>query len=665
MTVQTNTNSISYVGNGSTVHFDYDFLILDASHLKVYFEDALQTSGYVVSGVLSQTGGTVAFASAPGVGVKITLTRSVPFLQLTDYQPYDAFPADSHERALDLLTMMAQQLKDASDRSMQYPVGGDKWDAKGNEIINVGDGGSDTSAPNIGQVKSLIALLAGPDSAAQLRADLAEDSGLSIVGFSPALPGSENVNASRFLPQTSPLSYGAFFNGTDDDTAGINKAIAAKGPNQYCMVRFPEGANAKIAGTVLVPSGVKVDLNGCIVNGVGTNTLFEGGKWVGSSVVSNFNDAPETSLVVDAWIGNGLVQECMSAVKINNWVAGCRVHNLRGYHVNQMLHEKRSFYCEFHNLMAWEPLNGTLLPCFHWETAIQAQGAKRCFAVGYTKGHTIQGPNDMESFDTCGAEGCVDGVYITGTASLGGGGSGLTLRNWYLENNGTAIKADPAYNYENVDIDNCFFNENFVTLEGPTILSGRFGRMNKVKTSVARPGNVNMLGNQAGLKGFIFELEEIADSVNRTTPTIDTVGRFFVGPNVRIERVVTLTNGSGLPYARNVESPSIPVERITGNQFGVVPNNTVPFCETFYSAPTLNVKTQVPYQDFAMVSYNIAISDNTGGPYWVRGVVMGDQVFPLSVGQKTVTLQNSGGFLQLNISAFTGAATYRGVVKHL
>ena len=58
MTVQTNTNSIAYVGNGSTVHFDYDFLILDARHLEVYFGDVLQTSGYVVSGVSSQTGGT-------------------------------------------------------------------------------------------------------------------------------------------------------------------------------------------------------------------------------------------------------------------------------------------------------------------------------------------------------------------------------------------------------------------------------------------------------------------------------------------------------------------------------------------------------------------------------------------------------------------------------
>lgn len=166
MTVQTNNNSISYVGNGSTVHFDYDFSILDASHLKVYFGDALQTSGYVVSGVSSQTGGTVAFAVAPPNGTNIILIREVPFLQLTDYQPYDAFPAESHERALDLLTMMAQQLKDELGRTMQYPVGSNKLDAKGNEIINVGTGSNGTSAANINQVKHLIASEVGDDPSA-------------------------------------------------------------------------------------------------------------------------------------------------------------------------------------------------------------------------------------------------------------------------------------------------------------------------------------------------------------------------------------------------------------------------------------------------------------------------------------------------------------------
>jgi hypothetical protein len=498
-----------------------------------------------------------------------------------------------------------------------------------------------------------------------LRDNLRKSSGASNVYYSPGLANSSAVPLSSFLPKTSPISYGAKFNGVDDDTDGINKAIAAKGPGKYCSIQLPEGADVKILGTVLVPSGVKVHWNGSILVGSGTNVMFEGGKWSGSTIVSSFNDAPEASLTVDAEIGGGLAQNCSSVVRINNWVAGCRVYNIRGYQVNQLLHQKRSFYCEFINLLAWEPLNSSALPCFVWDGAIQAMGVRRCFAVGYLKGHVVRGPGDMDSFDCCGAEGCVEGLYLTGNAALGGGTSGLNVENWYFENNATAIKADPAYTYEKLVIDKCFFNENFVLLDGPTVLSGKFGKNSKIKTSVAKPGNINMLGNLAGRDGFDIELDEISDTANRTSATIDTAGRFFVGPNVRIQRIVTLTDSSGVPYARNIERPNLPIVKITGRQFGTIPTNTIPFCETYYAAPTLNVKTQVPFEDFAMVSYNIRVVDTTGGPYWVRGIVMGDQAFPLSVGQKTVTTQNNAGMLQLNISVFSGAATYAGIVKQL
>lgn len=154
MTVQTSSNSISYIGNGSTTNFDYDFLVLDASHLKAYFGDVLQTSGYTVGGVGSSGGGVVSFTSAPPAGTNVVLVRNVPFLQLTDYRPYDAFPAESHERALDVLTMMAQELKGELERTIQRPVGGNKWDAENNEIINVATGSLGTSAVNLSQLKS-------------------------------------------------------------------------------------------------------------------------------------------------------------------------------------------------------------------------------------------------------------------------------------------------------------------------------------------------------------------------------------------------------------------------------------------------------------------------------------------------------------------------------
>lgn len=304
MTVQTNNNSIAYVGNGSTVHFDYDFLILDDDHLKVYFGDVLQTSGYVVSGVLSQTGGTVAFAVAPPNGTAITLTRSVPFLQLTDYQPYDAFPAESHERALDLLTMMNQQLKDASDRSMQYPVGGNRWDAKNNEITNVAEGMSDSSAPNVGQVISLITNLAGPDSAAQLRAELAAASGVDLVGgavkaallsasggagvvglahnvaYAAASAGYRLVNAVYI----TDAPFNATPNTGTDQTANIQAAVAhAYSFSKPKMIVIPHGTFT-VDGGIDFPAGKTP-----VVMGLGESSVLQ--RSVGSNTpILTFND---------------------------------------------------------------------------------------------------------------------------------------------------------------------------------------------------------------------------------------------------------------------------------------------------------------------------------------------------------------------------------------
>lgn len=458
--------------------------------------------------------------------------------------------------------------------------------------------------------------------------------------------------------------FGALFDGVNDDTDGINKAIKSKGPSSWLTVQFPSGGKGKILGTVLIPTGVRIDMNGCRINGSGTNVMFESGKWSGGDVVSNFADAPQESLIVDAGVGNGLISKCRTGVKVNNFVAGCRIHDIRADLVEQILHEKYSFYCEFSNMLAWAPVDGTLLPCFHWQGAVQAMGVRKCYAAGYAVGHRIQGPGDTDSFDTCSAESCTVGLELTGTANAGGGLAGLRLRNWYFENNGDAIKADTAFNYENIDIDNCFFNANYNILSGRTIYSGRFGRLNRVVSTVEKPGNFDLTTNTAGFSGFILELPEIADSTNRISPTIDTNNKYFVGPNVRIERVVTVTDINSVPYARNRETPNLPVLDITGNQFGNIPNNTVPFCETYHEAGFVIVKTQIPYQAFSMLAYNINVVDSQGS-WFVRGIVMGDQIFPLSSTQKQVTLSNGGGLTQIKIGTLNGVISYKGGVKLL
>jgi hypothetical protein len=102
------TPTQSYVGNGTTTTFVYGFRILNANDLDVTVNGIPQTSGYTVTGINAPGGGSVIFGVAPASGVTVVLSRTTDLTQLLDYQDHDAFPAESHEFALDKLTLIAQ-----------------------------------------------------------------------------------------------------------------------------------------------------------------------------------------------------------------------------------------------------------------------------------------------------------------------------------------------------------------------------------------------------------------------------------------------------------------------------------------------------------------------------------------------------------------------------
>lgn len=127
MTVSSTKFSIEHIGNGSVVSFPYDFRILDASHLKVYIDYVELTTGFTITEVDSQNGGEVIFNTAPTVGSKILLERDVPATQEVNYQAYDAFPAETHERALDKAMMVAQQAFDGRSVRLPKPIKPNKF----------------------------------------------------------------------------------------------------------------------------------------------------------------------------------------------------------------------------------------------------------------------------------------------------------------------------------------------------------------------------------------------------------------------------------------------------------------------------------------------------------------------------------------------------------
>lgn len=127
MALTSTTIRIAYTGNGSTTAFATGFYFLEASHLLVYVSDSLKTLGsdYTVTGAGNPSGGTVTFLAAPALGASVLIVRQTPLTQEVDYVTGDAFPAETHERALDKLTMQAQELRSpggVTDRALRYPI---------------------------------------------------------------------------------------------------------------------------------------------------------------------------------------------------------------------------------------------------------------------------------------------------------------------------------------------------------------------------------------------------------------------------------------------------------------------------------------------------------------------------------------------------------------
>lgn len=130
MTVaSTNSKAGPYAGAGTTGPFAVDFRFLEDSHLQVIRTSAAGvattltlTTDYTVTGA-GGTSGEVTLVAALAVGETLTVLRSVPATQETDYVQNDAFPAESHERALDKLTMIAQQQSEILSRAITVPTG--------------------------------------------------------------------------------------------------------------------------------------------------------------------------------------------------------------------------------------------------------------------------------------------------------------------------------------------------------------------------------------------------------------------------------------------------------------------------------------------------------------------------------------------------------------
>ena len=104
MTVNNPVTEVTYVGDGSRVDFPIAF----------DFIDPIQVLWTPAGGSVIEDGADnwiVRMDSPPADGAEVRIYRDTPITQETEYRPYDAFPAESTENALDKLTEIAQELE--------------------------------------------------------------------------------------------------------------------------------------------------------------------------------------------------------------------------------------------------------------------------------------------------------------------------------------------------------------------------------------------------------------------------------------------------------------------------------------------------------------------------------------------------------------------------
>lgn len=130
--IQSEQRLIQYLGNGVTTVFAIPFVFHSKPHIYLYKEEIatgivtplIHLTHYALTGQSNPSGGTATLFAAPSSAFRITILRFVPYEQLTDYINNDRFDAEVHERQMDLIIMMVQQLADPDDlggRSLKFP----------------------------------------------------------------------------------------------------------------------------------------------------------------------------------------------------------------------------------------------------------------------------------------------------------------------------------------------------------------------------------------------------------------------------------------------------------------------------------------------------------------------------------------------------------------
>jgi len=253
MTITSTQNRVSYSGNGSTTAFSVPFRFLASADLAVLVRvDAtgVETAKtldthYSVSGAGAASGGSVTAlaGSIPQTGETLTIYGNPAMTQLVDYIAGGTFPAESHEDALDRLTLQGTRTREIAERAMfltdSSTDGSGEYDANNNDIDAVG-------TLTASKVTGLAAPTGTTDATNKNYVDATVTNTIGPIPDGDTYVTATGSTTSRKISDRwaeikNVKDFGAVGDGVADDTAAIKAAI-----NQ---------ANTDGGGVVVIPAG--------------------------------------------------------------------------------------------------------------------------------------------------------------------------------------------------------------------------------------------------------------------------------------------------------------------------------------------------------------------------------------------------------------------------
>lgn len=282
MTISSDLNKINYVPDGIVDTFAYTFRVDDASHMSVYIDDVDIPTGWSITNLGEPAGGDVIFDTPP-TGTTMSLVREVPLTQETDYTPYDAFPAESHETALDKLTMIAQQFSEIFSRTMRLPLSVEGVSLDLPPPVSLGYLRFNEAADALEVATTL------PSSAPQADAVTFEnlDANGDVGSVAGTVSEGDHLHAGVYEPVDADILRA---DTTDELSVGYTTTIEVLGSDSFVPDFATQSIKSRTAGGTITFDGTGIKKGTCFVlldpNGSDRSIAATGGAVITNSVVS-------------------------------------------------------------------------------------------------------------------------------------------------------------------------------------------------------------------------------------------------------------------------------------------------------------------------------------------------------------------------------------------